>query len=94
MALIATKTECLQLERLSLFNLDINRTMRLDDFEQLQTQHTIRTLQFLRECARGATPKRAPANEAAAAPSAPRARGRRGGASTWRAHRHASRPVR
>ena len=39
MALVATKTECLQLERLSLFNLDINRTMRLDDFEQLQANY-------------------------------------------------------
>ena len=43
MALAATKTECLQLERLALFNLEITRTMRLDDFEQLQSQHTIRT---------------------------------------------------
>ena len=48
-ALLATRNECIQLERLSLFNLDVTRTMRLDDFEQLQTQHTIRTLQFLRE---------------------------------------------
>jgi hypothetical protein len=49
MALQGTRAECLQLERLSLFNLDVDRTLRLDDFEQLQTQHTIRTLQFLRE---------------------------------------------
>ena len=48
MALCATKTECLQLEKISLFNLE-QRTFRLEDFEQLQTQHTIRTLQFLRE---------------------------------------------
>ena len=47
--LIATKNECLQLERLSLFNLDMNRSLRLDDFEQLQASHTVRTLQFLRE---------------------------------------------
>ena len=48
-ALIATRNECLQLERLSLFNIDLNRSLRLDDFEQLQSQHTIKTLQFLRE---------------------------------------------
>lgn len=49
LALSAARHECIQLQRLSLFNIDIARTMRLDDFETLQSQHIIRLLQFLRE---------------------------------------------
>ena len=49
LALQAAQTECLQLQRLSLFNLSLAHTVRLDDFEQLQTQHTVRTTQFLVE---------------------------------------------
>lgn len=45
----ATRNECLQLERLSLFNLGLTHTVQLDDFEQLQSQHTIRTTQFITE---------------------------------------------
>ena len=41
--------ECLQLARLSLFNLEISRALRLEDFEHIQNQHRTRLNQFLRE---------------------------------------------
>ena len=48
-ALTRARHECLQLARLSLFNLEISRALRLEDFEHIQTQHRTRLQQFLRE---------------------------------------------
>ncbi|KAL1510265.1 hypothetical protein AB1Y20_006588 [Prymnesium parvum] len=48
-ALAATRHECIQLSRLSLLNTELMRTLALDEFETLQSQHTVRLLQFLRE---------------------------------------------
>ena len=43
----AAQYECLQLGRLSLFNLEITRALRLEDFEQIQAQHASRLMTFL-----------------------------------------------
>lgn len=48
-AMMQAQYECLQLQKLSLFSVDVSASIRLEDFEQLQMQHMMRFVQFVRD---------------------------------------------
>jgi dynein heavy chain len=49
LAISQTQYECLQLQSLSLFTLELATSIRLEDFEQLQVQHVMRFVQYVRD---------------------------------------------
>jgi len=48
-AMAQVQYECLQLMKLSLFTIEFSASIRLEDFEQLQMQHIMRFVQFIRD---------------------------------------------